>query len=122
VHAVFEFHRAWAWVAIVVNGLVGVAALVAWRVERLRGGWVWAATLVAGAVMLLQVALGVTLQASKQYKAPDFHIFYGILAFLSVTLAYNYRRQLRRRLELSCGLLDLFVMGLGIRALLQVHG
>jgi len=122
VHLVFDVHKTWAYVAIVVNGLVGLAALVAWRVERLRGRWVWVATVAAGVVMLVQVALGVTLQASKQYKAPDFHIFYGVLVFLTVTLAYNYRRQLLRRRELSCGLLCLFVMGLGIRAVLQVHG
>jgi hypothetical protein len=80
------------------------------------------ATTVAGVAMLIQVAVGATLQASKQYKAPDFHIFYGILVFLTVTLAYSYRRQLRRRRELYCALLCLFVMGLGIRAVLQVHG
>jgi hypothetical protein len=122
VRALFDFHRTWAYVAIVVNGLVGVAALAAWRFERLRGRWVLIATTVAGVAMLIQVAIGATLQASKQYKAPDFHIFYGILVFLTVTLAYSYRRQLRRRRELYCALLCLFVMGLGIRAVLQVHG
>ena len=95
-HLVFDFHKTWAYVAIVFNGLVGLAALVAWRVERFRGRWVWLATIAAGVVMLVQVALGVTLQASKQYKAPDFHIFYGVLVFLTVTFAYNYRRQLLR--------------------------
>lgn len=119
-HVLLDFHKVWAYVAIAVNGLVGVAALVAWRVSRLRGRWVWVATLVAGGIMLVQVAVGASLQASKQYKAPDFHIFYGVLAFLTVTLAYNYRRQIWRRRELYCGLLGLFVMGLGIRALLQV--
>ena len=113
-HAVFEFHRVWAWVAIAANGLVGTAALVAWRVHRLRGRWVWTAT------MMVQVLLGVTLQASKQYKAPGFHVFYGFLAFLTVGMAYQYRRQILARRELFCGLLGLFIMGLGIRAVLQV--
>ena len=121
-HALLSFHRAWAYVAISANGLVGIAALVAWRVEPLRGRWVWIATIAAQAAMMLQVVVGVTLQASKQYKAPGFHIFYGFLAFLTVGLAYQYRRQLRGRRELYLGLVGLFIMGLGIRALLQVHG
>jgi hypothetical protein len=120
VHAVFEFHRVWAWVAIAANGLVGTAALVAWRVPRLRGRWVWTATIVAMALMMVQVLIGVSLQVSKEYKAPDFHVFYGFLAFLTVGMAYQYRRQILARRELFCGLLGLFIMGLGIRAVLQV--
>jgi len=122
VHALLDFHKTWAYVAIVANGLVGVGALVAWRVPKLRGRWVWIATIVAEAAILLQVFVGVTLQASKDYKAPGFHIFYGFLVFLTIGFAYQYRRQLRSRQELYCGLLGLFIMGLGIRAVLQVHG
>ena len=121
-HYLFDFHKTWAYVAIVANGLVGVAALVAWQVPKLRGRWVWIATIVAEAAILLQVFVGVTLQASKDYKAPGFHIFYGFLVFLTIGFAYQYRRQLRTRQELYCGLLGLFIMGLGIRAVLQVHG
>ena len=121
-HFLFDFHQTWAYVAIVANGLVGVAALVAWQVPKLRGRWVWIATIVAEAAILLQVFVGVTLQASKDYKAPGFHIFYGFLVFLTIGFAYQYRRQLRARQELYCGLLGLFIMGLGIRAVLQVHG
>ena len=117
-----SFHHVWAYVAITANGAIGVAALVAWRVEALRGRWVWIGTVVAEAAMMVQVIAGVTLQASKQYKAPDFHIFYGFLAFITVGLAYQYRRQIRGRRELYLGLLGLFIMGLGIRAVLQVHG
>jgi hypothetical protein len=122
VPTLLSFHHVWAYVAISANGLVGVAALAAWRVERWRGRWVWIATIVAQAAMMLQVVVGVTLQASKQYKAPTFHIFYGFLAFLTVGLAYQYRRQIRGRRELYLGLVGLFIMGLGIRAVLQVHG
>src|SRR5947207_1406332 len=34
-----DFHATWAYVAIVANGLVGVAELTSWRVGRLRGRW-----------------------------------------------------------------------------------
>jgi hypothetical protein len=115
-----DFHATWAYIAIVANGLVGVAGLVAWRVPRLRGRWLWIAVLSAAAAMMLQVAVGVILQISKDYKAPAFHIFYGILAFLTVGFVYQFRFQMRGRREMLLGLAGLFLMGLGIRAVLQV--
>ncbi len=120
--AVHAFHSWWGYVAITVNGLVGIAALVAWRVPRWRGRWLWIVTIVAESAMLLQIALGVVMVSSKDYTAPKFHLFYGILAFLTITLAYAYRDQMRGRgrREMLYGLVGLFVMGLGIRAVLQV--
>ena len=114
-----DFHATWAYVAISTNGLVGIAALVAWKRPNLRGRWLWFSVLAAQAAMMLQVVLGVILQSGHEYKAPDFHVFYGILAFLTVGLAYQYRFQMRGRRELMFGLVELFLMGLGIRAMLQ---
>lgn len=115
-----DFHATWAYVAIVANGLVGVAGLVAWRIPPLRGRWLWIAALSAWAAMLLQVVAGSILQSSKDYKAPDFHIFYGVLAFLTIGFVYQFRFQMRGRREMLVGVAGLFIMGLGIRALLQV--
>ena len=70
--------------------------------------------------MMLQVLVGVVLVASKDYTVPRFHMFYGFLAFLTVGLAYQYRHQMRGRREMLYGLVGLFLMGLGIRAVLQV--
>jgi hypothetical protein len=119
VPTLLDFHRAFAYVVIVANALVGVAALIAWRVERLRGRWLWIATLVAEVMILIQVVVGVILQSGADYNAPEFHIFYGFLAFLVVGLAYQYRDQMRGRREMFYGLAGLFLMGLGIRAVLQ---
>jgi hypothetical protein len=47
-------------------------------------------------------------------------MFYGFLAFLTVGLAYQYRHSMRGRLEMFYGFVGLFIMGLGIRAVLQV--
>ena len=69
--------------------------------------------------MMLQVVVGVTLVASDEYKAPRFHMFYGFLAFLTVGIALSYRKQMRGRRELMYGLVGLFIMGLGIRTILQ---
>jgi hypothetical protein len=120
VKALFDFHRVWGYVAIVANAIVGVLALIAWRARSWRGRWLWTVTIVAESAMLLQVLVGATLVVSKDYTAPRFHMFYGFLAFLTVGLAYQYRRQMRGRTELFYGLVGLFIMGLGIRAVLQV--
>jgi uncharacterized membrane protein len=79
----------------------------------------WVPTVGAQAAMMLQVVIGVVLVASDQYVAPRFHMFYGFVAFLTVGIAYSYRRQMRGRRELFYGLVGLFIMGLGIRAILQ---
>ena len=68
--------------------------------------------------MFVQVGLGVGLVAGQHIKAPQFHMFYGFVAIISVGIIYSYRAQLRHRIYLLYGLGGLFVMGLGIRALL----
>lgn len=114
------FHETFAWVAIVANALVGVAGLVAWRVPGRRGPWLWWTTLVAECMLLLQVLTGAILVSGGRIQAPRFHMFYGFVAFLTVGLAYSYRSSMRGRLELFYGLVGLFLMGVGIRAVLQV--
>ncbi len=115
-----SFHEAWAYVAIVANALAGIVLLVCWRVERWRGRWMWILTIAAEAAMMLQVVTGVALVASDEYVVPRFHMFYGFVAFLTVGIASSYRQQMRGRRELFYGLVGLFIMGLGIRAILQV--
>lgn len=114
------FHEGFGYVAIVANGLAGVVALVAWRVLRWRGRWIWMVTIVAEVMMMLEVVIGVILEASDRYAGSRFHLFYGFLAFITVGLAYQYRDSLRGRVELLYGLVGLFIMGLGIRALFEV--
>jgi hypothetical protein len=119
VQTLFDFHKVWGYVAIVMNAVAGVIALVAWRWKSARGKHVWIATIVAEAALMLQVLVGTILVASKDYVAPRFHMFYGFVAFLTVGIAYQYRRQMRGRREMFYGLVGLFLMGLGIRAVLQ---
>ena len=118
----FDLHRVWGYVAIVANGLAGLYALAAWRWPRLRGRWVWVATIAAEAAMMLQVVLGVLLVSIDDFEPPRFHMFYGFVAFISVGLLYSYKYVWKARgwLELAYGLGGLFIMGLGIRAVLQV--
>jgi heme A synthase len=118
----FDLHRAWGYAAIIANFVAGVYTLVAWRVPRLRNRWLWWPTIIAEAMMLIQVFLGVLLVSAEDYEPPRFHMFYGFVAFIAIGLLYSYRYVWRaaNRMELAYGLGGLFIMGLGIRALLVV--
>ena len=120
---VFKIHQFWGYVSIVVNGLAGLYCLAAWKWHSLRGRPVWIVTIAAEIAVLVQVALGVALvSGDKGYakSVPRFHMFYGFVIFVTVGLLYAYRQQMRGRLEMLYGLGGLFIMGLGIRAVLQV--
>ena len=117
--SLLKFHEVWGYLAIVANAIAGVIALVAWRWKAARGTYVWIVTIIAEAALMLEVLVGTILVASKDYVAPRFHMFYGFVAFLTVGIAYQYRRQMRGRREMLYGLVGLFLMGLGIRAVLQ---
>jgi len=120
VQTLLDVHRIGSWVAIVANAVVGLLALAAWQWRRFRGRWLWIATIVAEVLLLLQVVVGSILLSSDDYEIDDIHAFYGFVAFLTVGLAYGYRRSMRGRLEMFYGLVGLFLMGLGLRAVTQV--
>jgi hypothetical protein len=107
-------------VAVVLNGVAGVVALIAWRVRRWRGWWVWILTIVAQSVFMFDVVIGTVLFAAYDIDVPRIHMFYGFLVFLTVGLAFQYRDAMRGRTELLYGLVGLFLMGLGIRAVFNV--
>jgi hypothetical protein len=120
---VFDIHKTLGWYVIVLNGLAGLYALAAWRFKGLRGRPLWIATIVAESAILVQVLLGTILVAGDEnYRkvVPRFHMFYGFLIFITIGLLYQYRGQMKGRQELLYGLGGLFIMGLGIRAILQV--
>lgn len=120
--ALRDFHEVFGYVAIVANGVVGVGALLAWQVGRLRGRWLWVLTIAAEAMMMVEVVAGVILFVRADLGADRLriHMFYGFLTFVTVGLAYQYRDSLRGRVEMFYGLVGLFIMGLGIRAVLEV--
>ena len=66
----------------------------------------------------MQVGLGVGMVAGQKIKAPQFHMFYGFVAIISVALIYSYRAQMEKYRYLLYGGGGLFLMGLGIRAVL----
>ena len=103
---------------ILGNGVAGLWALAAMRWSALRSRALWWFTALAELAVFVQVGLGVGLVAGQGYTAPQIHTFYGFLAIIAVGILYSYRLQLRHRLYLLYGLGGLFVMGLGIRAML----
>lgn len=110
-------HEAWAWVMILGNAMAGVWALAAARLPALRTQALWWFTAFAEIAVFVQVGLGAVLY-SGGLRPPVFHMFYGFVAIIAVAIFYSYRAQMRHRLYLLYGLGGLFVMGLGIRAML----
>ena len=108
----------WAWVMIIANGLAGVWALAAARWPSLRTRALWWFTVVVELSVFAQVAMGVGMVSGQGLKAPEFHMFYGFVAIIAVGIIYSYRHQMRHRLYLLYGGGGLFIMGLGIRAML----
>jgi hypothetical protein len=95
-----------------------VWALGAHKLESLRTRALWWFTLVAELTVFIQVTMGVILVNKYKLEFPQFHAFYGFVAIIAVAIIYSYRNQMKHRLYLLYGFGGLFVMGLGIRALL----
>lgn len=113
-----DLHQSWSWFVIVSNGLAGLWALGAHRFPSLRSRALWWYTLLAQLTMFVQVGLGVALVNREKLEFPQFHAFYGFVGIMAIAIIFSYRNQMKHRLYLLYGFGGLFVMGLGIRALL----
>ena len=113
-----NFHEGLAWVMVVGNGLVGVWALAAHRVTVLRVGALWWFTALAQVTVALQVTVGVGLVVSQDIDPPQFHLFYGFVAFAVVGIVYSYRPSVWLHRHVLYGCTGLFLMGMGIRTML----
>jgi hypothetical protein len=113
-----DLHIASAWVMVIANGLAGAWALGAHWVEGLRSRALWWFTVFAEVWIFVQVSLGVGLVAGQDLEPPQFHLFYGFVAIITVGIIYSYRPQMAHVRYLLYGFGGLFLMGLGIRAML----
>lgn len=113
-----NIHEGWAWVVIIGNALAGLWSLAANWVHGLRTRALWWFIGAAEATMFVQVVLGVILVGKYKVPLPEFHAFYGFVGIIAIAIIYSYRFQMQHRLYLLYGGGSLFVMGLGIRAML----
>ncbi len=116
--SLLDFHTSWTWVVIIANGLAGIWALAAHKIIPLRTRALWWFTGLAQITIFVQVAAGVTLVNKYKLEFPAFHAFYGFVAIIAVAIIYSYRFQLKSKMYLLYGGGGLFLMGLGIRAML----
>jgi hypothetical protein len=78
----------------------------------------WWYTALAQFTMFVQVILGVIMVNRDKAVFPAFHAFYGFVGIIAIAIIYSYRAQLKGRTYLLYGFGGLFIMGLGIRAML----
>jgi hypothetical protein len=116
--ALLDIHKQFAWVVVIGNALAGVWAIGAHFWKPLRTRVLWWFTWAVEIAIFVQVILGVTVQERDDIEAPQFHTFYGFVAILSVGIIYAYRHQLEQYRYLLYGGGGLFLMGLGIRAMI----
>lgn len=112
-----ELHHSGAWFVVVANGVAGLWALGAHLVPTLRGRALWWFVGLAQLSIVGQVGLGVLLVNRSGLPLPQLHAFYGFVGIIAVAIIYSYRNQLAHRLYLLYGFGGLFLMGLGIRAI-----
>lgn len=110
-------HRVMGWYAVWAFAAVGVWGIVLAVARREPGRAFAVAFGIATVMVIAQVLLGLWVRSSGVVEPGDQHTFYGIVILFTFAFAYIYRAQMRRRPALLYGLLALFVMGLGLRAI-----
>ena len=116
--SLLELHTSWSWIMIIGNGLARLWALVAHKNIALRSRALWWFTGIAQVSVFVQVVLGVAVVNRNKIEYPAFHAFYGFVAIIAIAIIYSYRAQLKSKMYLLYGFGGLFIMGLGIRAML----
>ena len=116
--SLLEVHTSWSWIMIIGNGLAGLWALVAHKNIALRSRALWWFTGIAQVSVFVQVVLGVAVVNRDKIEYPAVRAFYGFVAIIAIAIIYSYRAQLKSKMYLLYGFGGLFIMGLGIRAML----
>lgn len=114
----YSLHENWAWVMILSNAFAGLWSLSAHKLQALRSRALWWFTAAAQLTVFVQVILGVIMVNRDKLEFPQFHAFYGFVAIIAVAIIYAYRSQMKSKVYLLYGFGGLFLMGLGIRAML----
>jgi heme A synthase len=113
---VSTFHTTWGYIAAGTTGVVGLWGVAMARRPEAPPAFLWGVG-IAICALLLQIVTGVVV-ASGGVDPGNQHVFYGVVTAVTITFAYLYRSQFRKRPTLYYGLLLLFSMGLGIRGIM----
>ncbi|HJL98230.1 MAG TPA: hypothetical protein QF846_01115 [Acidimicrobiales bacterium] len=113
-----KLHLLACWVLVIGNGATGTWSLAAIRFPKLKSKLLWRLTAVVQIWVFVQVTLAASYLNAGEGNAESFHVFYGVLSAVTVAVLYSYRNQMSRHLHALYGWGGLFIMGLGIRALL----
>jgi hypothetical protein len=121
--SVKEIHNALALAILLVNGVVAIWGLLAWRFNwQLINGYEWLA-LVGWYLYVPQIALGIALYIGG-HRAPTGwqHYIYGLGPVIGIAIGSFYRRRLPGREGMLYGLVGLFLTGVAARAWMTGHG
>lgn len=113
-----DAHISIGWAVIITNALAGLWALSANYVPALRRRELWWFTGAAQILVFVQATIGVVIQTQEDLEPPDFHLLYGFTMIVVVTMLYGYRMQIPQHRYLLYGGGGLFLMGMGIRAMI----
>lgn len=116
----YDAHIAAGWFMIGSNACVGTWALLAQYRSRLRSKLLWILTAVAQASTLVVAAIGALIVNREGVELDAFHALYGFSTIFAVAILYSYRNSpfIADKLHLLYGCGGLFIMGLGLRAML----
>ena len=79
-----DLHADFAWFVVLGNAAAGLWALAAHFVPVLRVKALWIFTAVVEVAIFVQVGLGVATMNLDEIEAPQFHLFYGFVALVTV--------------------------------------
>jgi len=112
-------HSTLAWVVLAGNGAAAVWALAAHRLARLRVRAMWWFVALVQVLLVVEVGLGVGLQAGQGRAVSGVHTFYGFVTLAALGILFSYRGHLSRtRRHLLYGWGGLFITGLIIRTMI----
>jgi hypothetical protein len=113
-----DLHVAVGWSVILANAFAGLWALGAHYHKPLRRRELWWFTVGAQVLVMAQATIGVIIQSQEDLERPDFHLLYGFTMLAVVMILYGYRVQVPQYRYLLYAGGGLFLMGLGIRAMI----
>ncbi len=111
------FHSTWAWVSIYLTGFTGLMLIGFFLANKPKNYLMDYLIKLSVISVLIQISAGLYLFGIG-IEPGSFHLFYGVVILFTLIFIYIYRADMDKKPELFWGLAILFIMGLGIRAVL----